>query len=281
MDPAPGLVVVGHVTLDACEGGYLLGGAAYAALIGARLGYRVGLVTSFGSDLVPSPDLDGIAVTCQASPESTVFHNSYQGDRREQTLVTTALPVQASLLPSSWRDAPLALLAPMAGEVGEEWLDVFPGAVMGACPQGWLRRRGPQGRVEASPWAWAEAGLSRLEVLIVSLDDLSGDEKLASTWSTMVGCLVLTLGADGAWVYFEGGRTHVPAVPPSRVVDPTGAGDAFAAAFMVKWHEGHGPIKAGRFASRVASAVVEGKGLGGVPSPELMEDAWRRVATEV
>ena len=280
MDLAPGLVVVGHSTLDAYDGGYLIGGAAYAALTGARLGYRVGLATSFGPDLVASSVLGGIAIANLASHQSTVFHNVYGGGQRVQTLVSFALPLLPSQMPSCWPAAPLVLLAPMAGEVGEEWLDAFPGAVMGACPQGWLRRSGPQGRVEASPWAWAEAGLPKLEVLVVSLDDIAGDEKLASSWSTRVRCLVLTLGARGAWVYFEGGRTHLPAVAVSRVVDPTGAGDAFATAFLVKWYEGHGPIKAGRFASRVAGAVVEGKGLDGVPSPERMEDAWRRVASE-
>ena len=49
-----------------------------------------------------------------------------------------------------------------------------------------------------------------------------------------VGCVLVTLGGDGAIVCTKGdGATHVPAtpLPSSAVVDTTGAGDAFTGAF--------------------------------------------------
>jgi adenosine kinase len=39
--------------------------------------------------------------------------------------------------------------------------------------------------------------------------------------------LIVTRGEHGSWVYSAAGRAEVPAVPPRRVVDPTGVGDAF------------------------------------------------------
>ncbi len=44
--------------------------------------------------------------------------------------------------------------------------------------------------------------------------------------------LVVTRGEDGCSIYTRTGRVDVPAVPPTRIVDPTGVGDAFRAGFM-------------------------------------------------
>jgi adenosine kinase len=44
--------------------------------------------------------------------------------------------------------------------------------------------------------------------------------------------LVITRGEEGCSLYEQGNRTDIPAVPPSRIVDPTGVGDAFRGGFM-------------------------------------------------
>jgi adenosine kinase len=44
--------------------------------------------------------------------------------------------------------------------------------------------------------------------------------------------LVVTRGEDGCSIYTSAGREDVPAVMPTRIVDPTGVGDAFRAGFM-------------------------------------------------
>jgi adenosine kinase len=44
--------------------------------------------------------------------------------------------------------------------------------------------------------------------------------------------LVITRGEHGCSVYEARGRTDVPAIPPARIVDPTGVGDAFRGGFM-------------------------------------------------
>jgi adenosine kinase len=44
--------------------------------------------------------------------------------------------------------------------------------------------------------------------------------------------LVITRGEQGSSVYTGAGRVDIPAVPPHRIVDPTGVGDAFRGGFM-------------------------------------------------
>jgi ribokinase len=70
------------------------------------------------------------------------------------------------------------------------------------------------------------------------------------------GRVVLTLGAGGALVHGPDGSAHVPARAVERVVDTTGAGDAFNAGFAVALARGADTVAAAGFGCRVAAAAV-------------------------
>lgn len=44
--------------------------------------------------------------------------------------------------------------------------------------------------------------------------------------------VAVTLGKEGAVIYTTEGECHVPVVPPERILDPTGVGDAFRGGFL-------------------------------------------------
>ncbi len=44
--------------------------------------------------------------------------------------------------------------------------------------------------------------------------------------------MVVTLGAEGAYIFADGKRFHTPVVPPQQIADPTGVGDAFRGGFL-------------------------------------------------
>lgn len=73
--------------------------------------------------------------------------------------------------------------------------------------------------------------------------------------------IVLKLGAEGSLVYQRDSDTFtaIPAVP-ARVVDVTGAGDAFCGAFAVGLAETSDPVTAARWGAVAASFVIEGFG---------------------
>jgi len=50
--------------------------------------------------------------------------------------------------------------------------------------------------------------------------------------------LVVTLAAEGCEVWADGTRTHVPAVQPAAVVEPTGCGDAWRGALLYGLEQG-------------------------------------------
>ena len=71
-----------------------------------------------------------------------------------------------------------------------------------------------------------------------------------------VATVVLTLGGDGALVRTGGVVTPIPAAAVDAVVDTTGAGDTFSAAYVVQLARGADPVTAARFAARAAAHCV-------------------------
>ena len=72
--------------------------------------------------------------------------------------------------------------------------------------------------------------------------------------------VVATLGAKGSVVITREGRIRIPRVKPARVVDVTGAGDAYRAGFYAGLSRGYDLRRCGILAAAVASFVVEAKG---------------------
>jgi adenosine kinase len=73
----------------------------------------------------------------------------------------------------------------------------------------------------------------------------------------LVGFLVVTLGAKGSVIHSQGKRIKIPVIKPRRVVDPTGAGDAYRAGFIKGLSLGFDLEKSGKLGSWVAKFPVE------------------------
>jgi len=67
---------------------------------------------------------------------------------------------------------------------------------------------------------------------------------------------VITLGAQGALVKNSRTKAHVPAIDAGRVVETTGAGDAFNGGFAIALAEGKDIVAATRFGCAVAGISV-------------------------
>ncbi|WP_207841313.1 carbohydrate kinase family protein [Williamsia soli] len=80
------------------------------------------------------------------------------------------------------------------------------------------------------------------------------EEQVAKT----VGLRITTLGSGGAEIVeADGSRTHVPVVPETAKVDPTGVGDGFRAGFLVGNAAGLSHERSAQLGSMVAVLVLE------------------------
>lgn len=267
----PDFLVIGHVSKDLAGGGYRLGGtAAYSALTARNLGKSVGVVTSAGADLELGSLLSGIELICLPSPHTTTFANVYGAQGRQQHIEAVAERIKEDDIPPEWTTTPVVLLGPIAGEFGEEMIGLFPSSLVGLTPQGWLRRWDEQGRVFPQQWGRAREFLPRVDALIVSEEDLQGQ---AGTLRTLLGLprmAVVTGGRDGATLHYRGETIHC-APRQAQALDPTGAGDVFAAAFLVRLDETGDPYQAARFANVAASLSVERAGIESAPERAQIE----------
>ena len=166
-------------------------------------------------------------------------------------------------------------MGPVFGEVPESMAGRFPGALLGVAPQGWLREVGESGRVEQSGW-YDGSVLERADVVVLSELDVV-DGRIPERWLEHEGIFILTRGRRGAAMRYEGRWYSLPAYPAMEV-DPTGAGDVFAAAFLIRYFETKDACVAGLFASCAASIKVEGSGAGAIPTREQIERRLSRYA---
>jgi 1D-myo-inositol 3-kinase len=270
---APEFIAIGHVTLDHFGDVVRPGGAARdAAVTAARLGLSAGILTSHADDfpleLLP-PRIEIISVPAAAT---TVFeHDEASGERRLRVRAT-AQPLALDDLPEDWRDPELVLLAPVVNEVDGALATAFEAATLAAEAQGWLRSVGRDGTVQAQTWPSPKGVLSRLQALFLSGADVRGQEAAMMEWVQRVPVAAVTAGARGALLYVNGDRYEVRP-RRARQVDATGAGDVFAATWLVRYRMSGDPWEAAEAAACAASLAVEAEGWSGVPDASALEAA--------
>jgi len=269
-------LVVGHIASDLTAAGPALGGTvAYAGLTAAALGLRVGALTSVAPDLDLSP-LGSLDLEIVPSRQTTTFENRYGSDGRAQFLHGRAARLEPRHLPPEWRSPRIAHLGPIAGEVDPAFADLFAGSLLGLTPQGWMRSWDGAGRVSPASWSGNEKLLAAAGAIVLSVEDVAGDEGAIESMAEACRLLVVTEGARGARVYWNRDQRRVPA-PPVAEVDPTGSGDVFAAAFFIRLYLTRDPWESARYANLLASASVARRGIDGAPTPPEVEAAGLQV----
>jgi sugar/nucleoside kinase (ribokinase family) len=268
----PDFLVIGHVTKDLQEDGYTIGGTVtFASLTSRNLGQRTAVVTRASPDLRLNPLYQGIKVLRLPSPVTSTFQNLYSTNgTRTQYLRAVADPIKAEDIPSAWREARVVLLGPLTNELEGSIAKAFPNSLIGVTPQGWMRRWDGDGRVFPKPWDGAAEVLGRAKVVVFSENDVQKDESVVQAYARMADILVVTHGPGGATVYHRGEARRLPAFDTIEI-DPTGAGDVFAAAYLIELERSGDPYAAAHFANCVASFIVEKPGIEGIPTLEQVE----------
>ena len=258
-------LIIGHVTQDVTPNGLVLGGtASYAALTARAIGYRVGIVTACAADIDLS-SLQGIPIVSQESEFSTTFENIQTPEGRVQILHHRSLPLDLSMVPETWRTAPIVHLGPVAQEVDIHLVHAFPRSFVGLTPQGWMRGWDQQGHVHFDPWPEAAYVLEKASAAVMSIEDIAQDESYVDEFAAYTRVMAITEGANGARVFWNGDQRRVR--PPGvKEVDSIGAGDIFAAAFFARMVQSRDPWESARYANCMASTSVTRKGLAGIPT---------------
>lgn len=269
----PDFVIVGHVCQDILPGGGLgLGGSvSYAATTAQRMGYRAGVVTSAGPDLDLAQALPGVEIVCHQAQSTTVFENIYLNGERQQFIHQRADVLTHEHIPPAWRRAPVVYIGSIDQEIDPSVFYCFdPSVLLGVMPQGFFRCWDENGLVQFTEWQPSDAVLGCIDVLVISELDVPAPKKLVQDWGRFIETIVVTHAERGATAYRQGDGCHYPA-RPAQQIDPTGAGDVFTAAYLIRLAETGDPCQAASFGNAVASFSVEGRGVAGIPTRAQVE----------
>jgi sugar/nucleoside kinase (ribokinase family) len=239
------LLIVGSTALDSIktprtEKPRLLGGSASYAAVAASLFAPVKLVGIVGDDFPKryislfkrrSIDLEGL----QIRPGKT-FHwaGEYELNMNNRRTLTTELGVFETFspdLPPSYRAAPYVLLANISPDLQHHVLDQMrrPRFVVADTMDLWINIALPSllrllKRVDCFILNDSEAhAITRADNVFLAIRQL---HKLGPRF------IIVKLGSHGAILSGPRGIFLCPALPLTKVLDPTGAGDSFVGALM-------------------------------------------------
>jgi sugar/nucleoside kinase (ribokinase family) len=266
----PDYLLIGHIAHDETPQGPRLGGTmSYAGSAGLALGAQIAIVTSARKDEVVLSALPKQAwLHVVEAPESTVFVNTYVGDRRRQVMPHRAKTLSLADVPQEWRNSSIVHLGPLDDEVDPDLARAFPNSMVAATPQGWMRAWDAEGVIHPKPWDRAEELLPILDVTVFSEEDIHLDKALEARYASLANLLVVTRASKGCTVYRKGADPIDLPAPEVTVVDATGAGDVFTGVFLVMLKRTGDVIHAAEIATQLASISVTRVGIDGIPTAQ-------------
>ena len=255
------LAVVGNLSRDLVDDRPpRVGGAPFWAARALRVLGSPALVAAKCADedrrlLAPPLIALGVPVIWLGGSSTAGFSFSYDGDQREMTVDALGdpwTPEDVRGLEAGWvhvgalarSDFPAATLAAVGGRVSLDG-------------QG-LVRPGRTGPLELDADYDPEV-LRHVSVLKLAEEEartLVGEPDEDALRSLGVPEVVVTMGSRGSIVLADGRLERVIAQPVTGEIDPTGAGDAFAAAYLVSRAGGHAPAAAARRATALVAGLL-------------------------
>ena len=258
------LAVVGNLSRDLVDGGLpRAGGAPFhggralralgcPALVGAKCAHG-----DRDSLLTPLVRL-GLPVLWRGGSSTATFSFRYEGDRRV---------MEVHMLGDPWT------VQDLHGLEQAEWVHVgglarsdFPAATLAELARDRRVSFDGQGLVRpdrTGPLAldddYDPEVLRHVSILKLAEEEaqaLVGGPDEDALRALGVAEVVVTLGSRGSLVLADGKLERVAAQPAGEEIDPTGAGDAFAAAYLVSRSSGHPPLAAARRATVLVAGLL-------------------------
>lgn len=243
------------------------GGPYYAAralrLLGQRAALAVRCSREDRPELLPPLVALGIPVTWRAAAETTTFSFRYEGERRLMTVESVGEPWTPDDVRGWARDA-----------IGRsDWVHAapllrsdFPAETLAELARGRRLCFDGQGLVRCAAVGPLEldadfdpemlASVSILKLAEEEAAVLVGELDAVSLAGLGVPEVVVTLGSQGSIVLADGRLERVTARAVRGHVDPTGAGDAFAGAYLAARAGGQSPSSSARRATALVGDLL-------------------------
>jgi sugar/nucleoside kinase (ribokinase family) len=258
------VAVVGNVALDRIAGAQpRIGGAPYYAaralrLLGSPARLLVKCAPEDRAGIVPALAALGVPVAWRDGSRTAAYSFSYRDGVRSMSVDALGDP---------WTPADIGD-ATMRAEwvhIGALYASEYPHETLAALArrsrvlfdgQGLVRpaETGPL-HLRGEPDPELLRHVTALKLAEEEAGALLGELTEANLRALAVPEVLVTFGERGAWL-LAGGRFERVVARPIAALDPTGAGDAFAAAYAVARSGGHSPTTAARRATALVASML-------------------------
>ncbi|MBI63841.1 MAG: hypothetical protein CL778_00990 [Chloroflexi bacterium] len=262
---SPDFISLGLLSFDINDygdGTYLKnpgGAVAYSSKLASDHQMNPGIVTSCGKDYDIEILLPDTKTIIYPSENTTTFMNTYNLEERNQALLLHSNKIPQQIIPKEWKKPKIFFAGPVLHEIPKDSINWFQADFSYIVPQGWFRRWSDDGIIEIISHMANNEFNKKWDLMVLSEEESKNlSKELLLGWAKII---CITKSSDGANIFCDNGdEFNISAIKVPDVVDPTGAGDIWAAAMAIKLYSGSSIIEAGNYASAAAALSIESYG---------------------
>jgi len=239
------------------------GGSAYfCAKTLENLGIIPTIVARYGKDFPKKYLAKSIFYPLKASDDKTLFFrnlytkngNRYQWIKNQQY----AEPIPMEEIPQDIiQNKEIIIVAPLINNITSKQINriccYYSDRIKILLPQGLYRKVTKGGSILHQNWSQAEEIIPLFDIIIFSNKDYYKANKLAKNWSRKGAVVIVTKSGQGCNVYQRGQIFLIKARQVIKIVNLSGAGDIFAAAFAYDYYKSRKAIDSAIFANAVSA----------------------------
>ena len=280
-------LVIGNLTKDVIrtkrEERIDFGGAAsYCSITAKKLGCETHVLTRGNHELngwIKTLEKLRIRVELQESKNLTCFVNDYRWGERKQFVYRDAGKIDFK----NFGKVDVTHIGPVLDEVTLECVKKArkKSKIVSLDVQGFVRSRKDK-EVVKKFWNEREDFLKYVDLVKISgyeIDSVSKKKNYEDVFDELkifgVKVIELTLGQEGSIIASE--EIHTIPAYKTTLVDKTGSGDVFAAAFAIKYFDTEDALESGLYASAAASFVVEDFGIKNIANRGKVIERFKSV----
>jgi len=262
--------------------GPILGGTvSYSSVVLGRLGVKVGIVSNAGTDIPQSllkplydsnVDLKGLHLRENTPTTTNILIYDKNGNKVIKYL-KKAPQIEFEDIPEEYMCSKAIYFCPVDFDVSPETVKKVKGkGVLTAADMGGFggahSSEELQTHFKKDRYANLKNYISGIDIAKASMEDcyhmfgedgLTEEQALSKLLDLGVKIAIMTLGEKGAMIATNQGISVIPPIPVN-VVDTTGAGDTYMAAFLSEYIKTENIVRAGQFASATSSILIEKSG---------------------
>lgn len=247
--------IIEHGTYEGPGGSLYFGGNIFLSLKD-----NVTILSPYGKDFPKNSIQNALWIPPVPGFDKTlIFRNSFSSGGRVQSIAN--VPSSHSFFNTTIKELSektydIVFVAPLLPTIESDNLVVIckleKNSLKVLLPQGMYRKVNPDMTISKQDWKQEKEVMRDFDIVVLSEKDMIHVEEHAQKGSSKKTAIIVTQAEKGCLIFSDGKKYHVPSFSVPEIIDSTGSGDIFAAAFSHAFKSTEDLVKSATFAHAVA-----------------------------